>query len=132
MSKSEHLRPSSTQLLWITDIYGFMVAGFLITMGTLGDRIGRRRLLLIGAAAFGLVSVFAALSTSPEQHPARRFGLRQAVVAVWVAAGGLAWCSTAAVLGSAGKNDSIASSATVMSSGVPKVATVLRKASSRP
>jgi DHA2 family multidrug resistance protein-like MFS transporter len=37
---SEDLRPSSTQLLWITDIYGFMVAGFLVTMGTLGDRIG--------------------------------------------------------------------------------------------
>jgi DHA2 family multidrug resistance protein-like MFS transporter len=46
---SEDLRPSSSQLLWIVDIYGFMVAGLLITMGTLGDRIGRRRLLLIGA-----------------------------------------------------------------------------------
>jgi MFS transporter, DHA2 family, multidrug resistance protein len=63
---SEELRPSSAQLLWITDIYGFMVAGFLVTMGTLGDRIGRRRLLLIGAAAFGAVSVLAAFSTSPE------------------------------------------------------------------
>ena len=63
---SEDLRPSSTQLLWITDIYGFMVAGFLITMGTLGDRIGRRRLLLGGAACFGVVSVLAAFSTSPE------------------------------------------------------------------
>ncbi|HKA97208.1 MAG TPA: MFS transporter [Streptosporangiaceae bacterium] len=63
---SEDLRPSSTQLLWITDIYGFMVAGFLITMGTLGDRIGRRRLLLGGAALFGVVSVLAAFSTSPE------------------------------------------------------------------
>jgi MFS transporter, DHA2 family, multidrug resistance protein len=66
-SLSEDLQPSSSQLLWITDIYGFMVAGFLITMGTLGDRIGRRRLLLAGAAAFGAVSVLAALSTSPEQ-----------------------------------------------------------------
>ena len=63
---SEELKPSSAQLLWITDIYGFMVAGFLVTMGTLGDRIGRRRLLLIGAAAFGVVSVLAAFSTSPE------------------------------------------------------------------
>src|SRR6266511_86900 len=45
-SLSADLRPSSAELLWITDIYGFMVAGFLITMGTLGDRIGRRRLLL--------------------------------------------------------------------------------------
>ena len=50
---SEDLQPSSAQLLWIIDIYGFMVAGFLVTMGTLGDRIGRRKLLLIGAAAFG-------------------------------------------------------------------------------
>jgi hypothetical protein len=50
------LEPTSAQLLWIIDIYGFFVAGALITMGTLGDRIGRRRLLLIGAAAFGLVS----------------------------------------------------------------------------
>src|SRR6266542_1068022 len=65
-SLSEDLRPSSVQLLWITDIYGFMVAGFLITMGTLGDRIGRRRLLLLGATAFGGVSVLAAFSTSPE------------------------------------------------------------------
>ena len=64
-SLSEDLRPSSSQLLWITDIYGFMVAGFLVTMGTLGDRIGRRRLLLGGAAGFGVVSVLAALSTSP-------------------------------------------------------------------
>jgi MFS transporter, DHA2 family, multidrug resistance protein len=69
---SEDLRPSSTQLLWITDIYGFMVAGFLITMGTLGDRIGRRRLLLGGGAAFGVVSVVAAFSTSPEMLMATR------------------------------------------------------------
>lgn len=58
------LQPSSSQLLWIMDIYGFMIAGFLITMGTLGDRIGRRRLLLIGAAAFGAASVLAAYSTN--------------------------------------------------------------------
>jgi MFS transporter, DHA2 family, multidrug resistance protein len=71
-SLSADLQPSSSQLLWITDIYGFMVAGFLITMGTLGDRIGRRRLLLLGAAAFGVVSVGAAFSTSPEQLIAGR------------------------------------------------------------
>src|SRR5690606_28479344 len=58
---SEDLRPSSSQLLWIVDIYGFLVAGCLITMGTLGDRIGRRRLLLAGAAAFGAASVLAAV-----------------------------------------------------------------------
>src|SRR6266498_4215378 len=61
---SADLQPSSAQLLWIVDIYGFLVAGMLITMGTLGDRIGRRRLLLMGAAAFGVASVFAAFSTS--------------------------------------------------------------------
>ena len=61
---SADLRPSSTQLLWITDVYGFLLAGSLVTMGTLGDRIGRRRLLLAGAAAFGVASVLAAFSTS--------------------------------------------------------------------
>src|SRR6187402_2636111 len=65
-SLSADLQPSSAQLLWIIDIYGFMVAGFLVTMGTLGDRIGRRKLLLIGAASFGAVSILAAFSTSPE------------------------------------------------------------------
>jgi MFS transporter, DHA2 family, multidrug resistance protein len=69
---SEDLRPSSSELLWVVDIYGFMVAGLLITMGTLGDRIGRRRLLLIGAAAFGVASLFAALSTSTEMLIAAR------------------------------------------------------------
>ena len=61
---SAALQPSSAQLLWIIDIYGFLIAGSLITMGTLGDRIGRRRLLLIGAAAFSLTSLLAAFSTS--------------------------------------------------------------------
>lgn len=60
------LNPSATQLLWIVDIYGFMIAGMLITMGTLGDRIGRRKLLMIGAFAFGLASILAAFSTSAE------------------------------------------------------------------
>ena len=59
------LRASSTQQLWISDSYGFLLAGFLVTMGTLGDRIGRRKLLLIGAAAFGAASVLAAYATSP-------------------------------------------------------------------
>src|SRR5258708_36963269 len=58
------LEPSSTQQLWILDIYGFMVAGFLITMGTLGDRIGRRKLLLIGSVVFAAASVAAAYSFS--------------------------------------------------------------------
>lgn len=60
------LNPSSTQLLWIVDIYGFLLAGFLITMGTLGDRIGRRRVLMIGACAFGAASVLAAFANTPE------------------------------------------------------------------
>ena len=69
---SADLRPSSAQLLWIVDIYGFVLSGFLITMGTLGDRIGRRRLLLIGAAAFGAASVVAAFSKSAEMLIATR------------------------------------------------------------
>jgi len=69
---SEDLKPTSAQLLWILDIYGFFVAGSLITMGTLGDRIGRRRLLLIGAAAFGVASVIAAFSRSAEMLIATR------------------------------------------------------------
>lgn len=63
---SAALQPSGAALLWITDIYGFLIAGSLITMGTLGDRIGRRRLLLSGAAAFGGASVLAAFSSSAE------------------------------------------------------------------
>jgi DHA2 family multidrug resistance protein-like MFS transporter len=66
------LKPTSSQLLWIVDIYGFLVAGFLITMGTLGDRIGRRKLLLIGAAAFGAASVLAAFSTTATMLIAAR------------------------------------------------------------
>ena len=66
------LRPTNVQLLWIADIYGFLVAGSLITMGTLGDRIGRRRLLLIGAAAFGLASVVAAFASGPRMLIAAR------------------------------------------------------------
>ena len=66
------LDPSSTQLLWITDIYGFLIAGALITMGTLGDRLGRRKILLMGAVAFGAASLLAALSTSAEMLIAAR------------------------------------------------------------
>ncbi len=65
-SLAEDLRPSSTETLWIMDAYGFLIAGFLITMGTLGDRLGRRKLLMIGAAAFGVVSVMAAYANSAE------------------------------------------------------------------
>lgn len=60
------LAPSATQVLWIMDAYGFLLAGFLVTMGTLGDRVGRRRLLMIGIAAFAAVSVFAAFVPTAE------------------------------------------------------------------
>jgi DHA2 family multidrug resistance protein-like MFS transporter len=80
---SAELKPSSVELLWIIDIYGFLVAGSLITMGSLGDRVGRRRMLLIGAGAFGLASVLAAFSTSAEMLIASRavLGLAGATVA---------------------------------------------------
>ncbi|MFJ2591530.1 MFS transporter [Streptomyces erythrochromogenes] len=63
---TEQLDPSAAQQLWIFDSYAFALSGLLITMGSLGDRIGRRRLLLIGAGAFGLASVGAAYATSAE------------------------------------------------------------------
>ena len=69
---SADLGADATQQLWILDIYSFLLAGFLVTMGTLGDRIGRRRLLLIGAVAFGLVSVLAAYADSPATLIAAR------------------------------------------------------------
>lgn len=69
---AKDLQPDSTQLLWIMDMYGFMIAGFLVTMGTLGDRIGRRRLLLIGATVFAIASVMAAFSKSAEMLIAAR------------------------------------------------------------
>lgn len=63
---SEDLEPSGTQLLWIGDVYSFVIAGLLVSMGSLGDRIGRKRLLLVGATAFGVFSVFNAYATTPE------------------------------------------------------------------
>ncbi|MFU8872673.1 MFS transporter [Micromonospora sp. SL4-19] len=62
---SADLGATNVQQLWISDSYGFMVAGLVITMGTLGDRIGRRRLLMIGGAAFAVLSVVAAFAVSP-------------------------------------------------------------------
>ncbi|WP_326630084.1 MULTISPECIES: MFS transporter [unclassified Streptomyces] len=66
------LAPSATQQLWIFDVYGFALSGLLITMGSLGDRIGRRKLLLLGAVAFSTASVGAAYATSPEMLIAAR------------------------------------------------------------
>ncbi|MHC3389800.1 MFS transporter [Streptomyces lavendulocolor] len=69
---SEDLEPTGTQLLWIGDVYSFVIAGLLVSMGSLGDRIGRKKLLLTGAAAFGAVSVLNAYATSPEMMIAAR------------------------------------------------------------
>ncbi|RSS82747.1 MFS transporter [Streptomyces sp. WAC06614] len=69
---SEDLKPSGNQLLWIGDIYSFVIAGLLVSMGSLGDRIGRKKLLLTGATAFGAFSVLCAYATSPEMMIAAR------------------------------------------------------------
>ncbi|TQM11767.1 DHA2 family multidrug resistance protein-like MFS transporter [Pseudonocardia kunmingensis] len=71
-SISADLAPSAAQLLWILDVYGFVMAGFLLVMGSVGDRVGRRRLLLIGAAAFVVASVLASLATTAEALIAAR------------------------------------------------------------
>jgi DHA2 family multidrug resistance protein-like MFS transporter len=64
---TQQLKPSAAVLLWMVDIYGFLVAGALVTMGTLGDRIGRRRLLMLGALAFAAASLLAAFAQSATQ-----------------------------------------------------------------
>jgi MFS transporter, DHA2 family, multidrug resistance protein len=69
---SAELKPGASQLLWIVDAYGFMVAGFLITMGTLGDRHGRKKLLLVGAVLFTLASIAAARADTAAQLVAAR------------------------------------------------------------
>ncbi|MFF9062177.1 MFS transporter [Streptomyces sp. NPDC014882] len=69
---SEDLEPSGTQLLWIGDVYSFVIAGLLVSMGSLGDRIGRKRVLLVGATAFGAISVLNAYATTPEMMIAAR------------------------------------------------------------
>ncbi len=66
------LAPTAEQVLWIADIYSLALAGLLVLMGNLADRFGRKRVLLIGSAAFGLASVLAAFATSPEQLIAAR------------------------------------------------------------
>ena len=63
-SLSADLSPTASQLLWIGDIYSFTLAGLLVTMGNVADRIGRRRLLLIGTFGFGTASIMAAFAPS--------------------------------------------------------------------
>ena len=69
---SADLQPSATELLWIVDAYPFVLAGLLVTMGNLGDRIGRRRLLMLGAVGFAITSTMAAFSTTPAMLIASR------------------------------------------------------------
>ncbi len=80
---SADLGASQTEQLWVTDIYGFVIAGLLITMGNLGDRVGRRKLLLIGAVIFGIASVVAAFAPTVEVLIAARalLGVAGATVA---------------------------------------------------
>lgn len=61
------LAPSAGQILWIGDIYAFVLAGLLVTMGSLGDRYGRKLMLLLGGTAFALLSIPAALADSAGQ-----------------------------------------------------------------
>ncbi|MHC3000762.1 MFS transporter [Gordonia sp. GN26] len=60
------LGPTPEQQLWIFDVYGFVLAGLLLTMGSVADRVGHRRLLMIGAAGFGVASLVAAFASSAE------------------------------------------------------------------
>ncbi|MER5729920.1 MFS transporter [Streptomyces sp. NPDC002138] len=61
-SVTEDLRPGSIELLWIVDAYPLVCASLLILFGTLGDRVGRRRILLLGYGLFGIASAIAALA----------------------------------------------------------------------
>ncbi|MGW1886363.1 MFS transporter [Streptomyces sp. NPDC001970] len=63
---TEDLRPTGVELLWIVDAYPLVCASLLILFGTLGDRVGRRRILLLGYALFGVASAVAAVATTPE------------------------------------------------------------------
>ncbi|HEY3482668.1 MAG TPA: MFS transporter, partial [Streptomyces sp.] len=71
-SLSRQLGPSSTQLLWIVDIYGFVLGGMLVVAGNLGDRIGRKKLLLMGVTGFGVASALTAYADSPGMLIAAR------------------------------------------------------------
>ncbi|MCX4762368.1 MFS transporter [Streptomyces sp. NBC_01275] len=74
-SMSRELEPSPAQLLWIVDVYSLTLAALLVTCGTLGDRIGRRRMVLSGFLTFGLASAAAAFAMSTAQLIAARAAL---------------------------------------------------------
>ena len=63
---AEDFRPAASTQLWIVDVYSLVLAALLVAMGSLGDRIGRRRLLLIGATGFAVVSAAAAFAPSAQ------------------------------------------------------------------
>ena len=71
---SQGLRPTAAQLLWIVDVYPLILAALLIPMGSLGDRIGRRKMLFIGSTGFGLISLLAAFAPSAQWLLAARVG----------------------------------------------------------
>ncbi|MCT1455913.1 MFS transporter [Kocuria rhizophila] len=72
---SQGLHPTASQLLWIVDVYPLILAALLIPMGSLGDRMGRRKMLMIGSTGFGLVSLFAAFAPTAEWLLAARVGI---------------------------------------------------------
>ena len=59
------LGASGTEILWIIDIYPLLMAGLLVPMGTLADRVGNRRILLTGLIVFGFASLLAAFAPTP-------------------------------------------------------------------
>ncbi|WP_262705121.1 MULTISPECIES: MFS transporter [Streptomyces] len=63
---TEDLRPGGIELLWIVDVYPLVCASLLILFGTLGDRVGRRRVLLLGYGLFGAASAIAAFAPNPQ------------------------------------------------------------------
>ncbi|MFD5715333.1 MFS transporter [Streptomyces pharetrae] len=63
---TEDIRPGAIELLWIVDTYPLVCAALLILFGTLGDRVGRRRILLLGYALFGVASALAAFAPDAQ------------------------------------------------------------------
>lgn len=72
---SKGLHPSAAQLLWVIDVYPLVLAALLIPMGSMGDRIGRRRMLMIGSSGFGVISLLAAFAPTAAWLVAARVGI---------------------------------------------------------